>query len=184
MTEISESLELEKSRFEPHFSSYFKYGPLRYRLWNILSVAIFSQCSGSRVAGNASFDKAINSMNLKTPEAQVLINSICDSFSFTFAQFGACYVDFLGRRHMIMVGSAIFGVCFFLIQIFKLIYNDNDSLAFFSFMAFGTLEVFIFVYCFVWSPLNQLVVVEILPFSVRAQVKINIITCLFLILFY
>jgi len=167
MVEMRDALAEEERQNAASYTALFTGRAMLYRVGILLSVAFFSQYAGNWLAGG--FTSVVYTyFGLVTPQQTLGASIIPGVVSFITSQFGSAYVDKLGRRTMLLYGTISFVVCFLIIGICLEIFTPSQQIGWAVF-AFVVLQLFNIFYSFVWTPLNALYPVEILPYSARAK---------------
>ncbi|PWW76466.1 general substrate transporter [Tuber magnatum] len=140
-----------------------------WRLSCVLGMAFFSQWSGN---GAVSYFMPVllDQIGVKDGRTQLLYNAILNVISFVMATIGARFVDRLGRRVVLLVGTSLFVVWWSIITTLTALYGDeeNDN-TYGSRSAIAFIYIFGITYSFSYTPLQALYPVECLSYETRAK---------------
>jgi MFS family permease len=112
----------------------------------------------------------LDTIGVKEQSTQLLYNAILNVISFIMATIGAHFVDRLGRRPVLLIGTSLFVVWWTLITVLTAIYakEDNENLSG-SRATIAFIYVFGITYSFAYTPLQALYPVECLSYENRAK---------------
>ncbi|KAJ3136342.1 hypothetical protein HK100_001847 [Physocladia obscura] len=168
LKEMRDALAEEERQNQASYAALFTGRAMLYRTGLILAIAFFSQYAGSWLASG--FTVIVNDQfGFKTAQQQLGLSIGTNILGFIFSQFGAAYVDRLGRRTMLLYGTIAYVVCWLVIILCLNSFNQDQSQRALGIFGWIMIQVFSMIYSFTWTPLNALYPVEILPFSARAK---------------
>ncbi|RPB04383.1 general substrate transporter [Choiromyces venosus 120613-1] len=140
-----------------------------WRLSCVVGMAFFGQWSGN---GAVSYFMPVllNQIGVKEERTQLLYNAILNVISFVMATIGARFVDRLGRRVVLLVGTSLFVVWWTIITTLTALYGteENDN-TYGSRSAIAFIYIFGITYSFSYTPLQALYPVECLSYETRAK---------------
>ena len=167
MTEISSAIEYEKIAKSTKWSSLVATPGNRKRTLIAVCVGAFAQWNGVAVVSYY-LTLVLDTVGVKNPTTQTLINGILQIFNFWAAASAAFLVDRLGRRTLFLWSGAGMLVSFVIWTACSAVFDTSGSHA-----AGLVVVVFIFVYFFhydiAYTPLLFGYPTEIFPYSLRAK---------------
>lgn len=112
----------------------------------------------------------LNQIGVKSERTQLLYNAILNVISFVMATIGARFVDRLGRRAVLLIGTSLFVVWWSVITTLTALYGEkeNDN-TYGSRSAIAFIYIFGITYSFSYTPLQALYPVECLAYETRAK---------------
>jgi len=168
MMEYESHLELSGSdkRFWD-YSTLFNSRGAFYRLMSNCLVSLFGQWAGNGIVSyylaafleTAGITNEITKLNLS-----VGMNAL----QIAFAGLGACFVDKLGRRPMLIYVNVACCVCWIGVTVAGAIQSNTQSKASSQAMI-AMVYLFQICYSFGWTPMQALYPVEVLSFQMRAK---------------
>ncbi|KAK5078276.1 hypothetical protein LTR64_003315 [Lithohypha guttulata] len=167
MTEIERAIEMEKQASATKWSSLVSTPGNRKRTIIAICVGAFAQWNGVAVVSYY-LTLVLDTVGVKDPDTQTLINGILQIFNFWAAASAAFLVDRLGRRTLFLWSGAGMLVSFVIWTACSAVFDTTGSHA-----AGLTVVVFIFIYFFhydiAYTPLLFGYPTEIFPYSLRAK---------------
>jgi MFS family permease len=152
------------------------HGAFRSGMLNISFPAIYHDPTDNHTqwSGNGAVSYflpvLLDTIGVKEERTQLLYNAFLNVISFVMASIGSRFVDRIGRRPILLIGTSLFVVWWTIITILTAIYakQDNDNLAG-SRAAIAFIYVFGITFSFAYTPLQTLYPVECLSYSERAK---------------
>ncbi|KAJ3042204.1 hypothetical protein HDV00_007914 [Rhizophlyctis rosea] len=150
------------------YSGLFATGSGRYRTLMVFFIAFFGQMSGSNMFSyfGATIYKAAGWEDNHTIQ---LFNGIQTVISFFVSQIGAWGVNRLGRRTLIIPGTAIFVIWLALLAAASKIVSDDPTQKGWGAAAVAAAFLFQMTNALTWTPMQALYAVECLETSSRAK---------------
>lgn len=142
MAEIEHAIEMEKQAATTKWSSLISTPGNRKRTIIAVCVGAFAQWNGVAVVSYY-LTLVLDTVGVKDPDTQTLINGILQIFNFWAAVSAAFLVDRLGRRTLFLWSGAGMLVSFVIWTACSAVFDTSGSHA-----AGLTVVVFIFVYFF------------------------------------
>lgn len=167
MREIENAIEQEQAAAATKWSSLVSTPGNRKRTIIAICVGAFAQWNGVAVVSYY-LTLVLDTVGVKDPDTQTLINGILQIFNFWAAASAAFLVDRLGRRTLFIWSGAGMLTSFVIWTACSAVFDTNGSHA-----AGLTVVVFIFIYFFhydiAYTPLLFGYPTEIFPYSLRAK---------------
>lgn len=167
MAEIENAIEMERAAAATKWSSLVATPGNRKRTLIAVCCGAFGQWNGVAVVSYY-LTLVLDTVGVKDPDTQTLINGILQIFNFWAAVSAAFLVDRLGRRTLFLISCAGMLTSFVIWTACSALFDIDGSHA-----AGLTVVVFIFVYFFfydiAWTPLIFAYPTEIFPYSSRAK---------------
>lgn len=112
----------------------------------------------------------LDSIGVSDERTQLLYNAILNVLSFIMATIGARYVDSLGRRNVLLIGTSLFVLWWTIITTLTALYGDEANMnQYGSRSAIAFIYIFGITYSFAYTPLQALYPVECLSYETRAK---------------
>lgn len=112
----------------------------------------------------------LDSIGVRDPQTQLLYNAILNVLSFVMATAGARYVDRLGRRNVLLIGTSLFVLWWTIITTLTALYGDKNNQNLYGCRsAIAFIYIFGITYSFAYTPLQALYPVECLSYETRAK---------------
>ncbi|KAF8544386.1 general substrate transporter [Trichophaea hybrida] len=151
------------------YASLFNTKEAWWRCACWMGMGFFGQWSGN---GAVSYflPVLLDTIGVKEERTQLLYNAFLNVISFVMATIGARFVDRIGRRPVLLIGTSLFVVWWTIITVLTSIYakQDNENFAG-SRAAIAFIYVFGITFSFAYTPLQALYPVECLSYSERAK---------------
>lgn len=167
MQEIAQTIEMEKQAAATKWSTLVSTPGNRRRTLIAICVGGFAQWNGVAVVSYF-LTLVLDTVGVKDPDTQTLINGILQIFNFASAVSAAFMVDRLGRRTLFLWSGVGMLVSFVIWTACSAVFNDTGSKS-----AGIAVVAFIFIYFFHYdigyTPLLFGYTTEILPYSIRAK---------------
>ena len=167
MAEITRAIEFERLASSTSWVSLVSTTGNRKRTLIAISVGAFAQWNGVAVVSYY-LTLVLDTVGVKDPDTQTLINGILQIFNFLAAASAAFLVDRLGRRTLFLWSGVGMLISFVIWTACSAVFDTNGSKP-----AGIVVVVFIFVYFFhydiAYTPLLFGYVTEVLPYSLRAK---------------
>ncbi|KAF2149855.1 hexose transporter protein [Myriangium duriaei CBS 260.36] len=167
MSEIKDTLVIEKEVEANGWSELWRTPGNRHRLIILLSCGLFSQWSGNGLVSYY-INLVLKGVGVTNSNTQLIINGVLQICNAIVA-IGQCFfVDKIGRRTLFIISTTGMLVCFIIWTICSAQYDLHHNVA-----AGHAVIAFIFIYyvfynC-AWSGLLVGYCVEILPYNIRAK---------------
>lgn len=112
----------------------------------------------------------LDSIGVRDQQTQLLYNAILNVLSLITATAGARYVDRLGRRNVLLIGTSLFVLWWTIITTLTALYGDKTNQNLYgSRAAIAFIYIFGITYSFSYTPLQALYPVECLSYETRAK---------------
>ncbi|KAJ3122751.1 hypothetical protein HK098_002510, partial [Nowakowskiella sp. JEL0407] len=174
LKEIELAIETEASQNQGTYAALFNNRPNRLRSFVVIGVGFFSQAAGNWIAGYFQ-SQILPYFGITSTEDKLLLNIITSAISLVAALVGSSFVDKIGRRPYLLIGTFLYTFFFLALTILLAIYNENEVTENpkgpkeVGITAFVVLQLFGIAYAFCWTSINALYPVEVLSYSTRAK---------------
>ncbi|KIW99860.1 uncharacterized protein Z518_10788 [Rhinocladiella mackenziei CBS 650.93] len=167
MAEISQAIEAEREAASTKWSSLVSTSGNRRRTFIVVCVGAFAQWNGVAVVSYY-LTLVLDTVGIKDPDTQVLINGLLQIFNFWAAASAAFLVDRLGRRTLFNWSGIGMLISFVIWTACSAVFDEQGNKG-----AGISVVAFIFIYFFhydiCYTPLLFGYSTEILPYSLRAK---------------
>lgn len=171
--EIQETIKLEQEYERGGWSELIATKGNRHRLVILISLGFFSQWSGNGTVSYYMTD-VLEQIGITDSDLKLEINGILNIVNFLVAFFMCFWIDKIGRRPLFLTATGGMCLCYIVWTVCASIAGKDLS----NRVAANAEVAFIFIYyCFynmAWSGLLVGYAVEILPYSIRAKVRLAV----------
>lgn len=168
VAEIQTALEQEKEQKAMKWSEFIRTPGNRRRLYILIFVGYITQWSGNGLTSYY-LPKILDSINITSPETQLLINALISIFKVVCSIVCALLIDRVGRRGLILFGTI---TMFLVFVIWTITSALNQERNFEDKQLASTVVAMIFLFHLGYQPLAAAAIVYVIesaPFSLRAK---------------
>lgn len=168
VAEIQTALTQEKEQKAMKWSEFVRTPGNRRRLYILLFVGYITQWSGNGLTSYY-LPKVLDSVNITSPETQLLINALISVFKVVCSVACALLIDRAGRRGLILFGTITMFVVFVIWTITSALNQERN---FEDKRLASTVVAMIFLFHLGYQPLAAAAIVYVIesaPFSLRAK---------------
>ena len=166
LLQIVQAWELERNFEEPSLKDIAKSPGLRKRMLIVLTVAAFSQLTGSGLFSYY-LGSALTNAGVTDSTTQLEINIILNSFCLVVAVVGTFLAERLGRKRLAEISTAGCMIFLILIGVLTKYYGTSSNTS----AIYATVAMIFLAqgsYSFAWTPLAVMYPPEILNYSLRS----------------
>ncbi|KAK9475180.1 putative lactose permease [Dipodascopsis tothii] len=149
------------------FRQLFNSKSARARLWCVIGMAVFGQCSGNSVTSYY-LPTMMEIAGITDEHTKLMLNGIMPALCYVGAVIGANMTDRIGRRPLLLYTGLISSACFAIITATtKYGVENHNTLATNCSIAF--VYIFSVQFAFGWTPLQAMYISETLTTETRAK---------------
>lgn len=179
VAEIQTALLQEKEQKAMRWGEFVRTPGNRYRLYIVIFLGFITQWSGNGLTSYY-LPKILDSVNIKAPETQLLINALIAVFKVGCSITFALLIDRAGRRGLILFGTI---TMFLVFSIWTITSALNQERNFEDKNLAATVVAMIFLFHVGYQPLAAsaiVYVIESAPFSLRAKTSMIFQLCAYI----